>query len=116
MSFLQKDAVCGTKIVRWTYGKETWPPDRRQATRGPAVVAISGWAIKASELGKPNLFMNLSTYVNTKFLFVDTNNDVIRFPRCEIKSRFTRRLAILLPWRTIWSASWNLSIPRDTPE
>src|SRR5262249_29537697 len=69
---------------------------------------------KPSELGKTNLFIHLSIYVNNKFLFVDTNNGVDKFSECETKSRFNRRLAVRRPWRTIWSASWNSSIPRDT--
>jgi hypothetical protein len=37
-------------MVRWTSGKETCPPVRRQAARGLAVVAISGCAMNAAKM------------------------------------------------------------------
>lgn len=78
MSFLQKDAVCGTRMVRCTSGKETCPSVRRQAPRG--VVAISGCAINAKRfLGEANLFMVVYYSVKRQSLVVDCYGDAFMF-------------------------------------
>src|SRR5262249_39892149 len=109
-SFLQKEGVPGTTMLRWTSGSDTWPALLRHAESASArAMFLNLLTSPASKiLDQTNLFISHYNFIRLQlFILLTISMQISTFGRCGARRPHTPRWAVPLQSRITWNVFSN---------